>query len=342
MNLKELSELLGISQTTVSRALNGYPEVSEATRRRVESAAREHNYRPNRGASSLATGRSMTIGHIFPASTKDELISPIFGDFIAGASEIYRSNGYEMLFSLVSEGDEDEMYKSLLRRGAVDGIVVQGPTENDERISILNEIGLPFIVHGRSTKMSEDYSWVDVNNRRAFQRATDFLLDLGHERIGLVNGLKHMDFAKRRFSGYQNALSARGVDVDPAFVRSSDMTELHGYQSAREMLQFETPPTAILAASMISAIGVRRAVQDAGLSVGSDVSIVTYDDEMSYLRNGQDVPIFTAIRSPVREAGRIVADALLRRIKDPSAPHEHIQLEAELVLGQSTGPAPRP
>ena len=106
------------------------------------------------------------------------------------------------------------------------------------------------------------------------------------------------------------------------------------------MLALSDPPTAILAASMISAIGVRRAIEEAGLTIGKDVSVITHDDELSYLRNGQDVPIFTATRSSVHQAGRVLAEMLLRRIEDPSAVPEQILLEAELVVGRSTGPAP--
>ena len=341
MNLKELSKLLGISQTTVSRALNGYPEVSENTRRKVMDAAQKYNYSPNRGATSLATGRSMTIGHVLPESTRYELVNPIFADFIAGASEIYKKCGYDLLFSFVKEGDEGDIYRSLLRRGAVDGVVVQAPKINDERIEILQDLGLPFVVHGRSSNADADYSWVDVNNKRAFQRATDFLLDLGHQRIALINGLKTLDFAQRRFIGFQEALSDRGLLVEPNLVRHSEMTEVFGYKAASEMLTCPTPPTAILAASMISAIGVRRAVQDNGLVVGKDISILCHDDELSYLRNGQDVPIFTATRSSVRQAGRSVAQCLMDRIQNPHAPRTEILLEAELVVGSSTGPASR-
>ena len=91
MNLKELSSILGLSQTTVSRALNDYPEVSEATRRRVKEFARKHNYSPNTRAKGLATGRSMAIGHVIPISTQHEIVNPVFADFIAGAGEVYSS-----------------------------------------------------------------------------------------------------------------------------------------------------------------------------------------------------------------------------------------------------------
>lgn len=340
MNLKMLSEVLGLSQTTISRALNGYPEVSEKTRKRVEQAAREHNYSPNRGASTLATGRSMTIGHVLSEATSNELVNPIFGDFIAGASEIYKANKYDMLFSLVKNEEEADIYNSLLRRGVVDGVVLQAPKISDERIKMLDKLGIPFVVHGRSSKSDASYSWVDVNNRSAFRRATEFLLDLGHRRIALINGLTSLDFAQRRYFGYCEALKSRGVEIDSDLVTGSEMTEVYGYMVAKEMLLQRSPPTAILTASMISAIGVRRAVQELGLTLGKQVSIVTHDDELSYLNNGQQIPIFTATRSSVRKAGRIAAQMLIDRIESPNAPKAEVLLEAELVLGASTGPAP--
>lgn len=340
MNLKKLSEKLGLSQTTVSRALNGYPEVNEATRRRVEDAARHYNYSPNKRAIGLATGRSMTIGHVIPSSTQNEMVNPIFGDFVAGALEIYSKRGYDMLFSSVPDKDEVQAYREMKRKGAIDGLVLQAPRISDTRIGALREIGIPFVVHGRSSGVTEPYAWIDVNNKRSFLRATEFLLDLGHVRIALINGLEFMDFAKRRRLGYLEALESRGIAVSQALMRSAEMTEVYGHRVTREMLALENPPTAILAASHISAIGVRRAIEEAGLVMGRDVSVITHDDDLSYLKNGQDVPIFTATRSSVREAGRLCAEMLIRQIENPSDPVQNALLEAELVVGKSTGPAP--
>jgi LacI family transcriptional regulator len=122
---------------------------------------------------------------------------------------------------------------------------------------------------------------------------------------------------------------------------SDEMTEVAGYGAARAMLASANPPTAFLVASMISGLGVRRAVEGAGMTLGRDVSIIIHDDELSYMRNGDDVPIFTATRSSVREAGRLAAEMLLDIIANPgSGPKERL-LEAELIIGQSTGPAPK-
>ena len=119
MNLKQLSSALGLSQTTVSRALNGYPEVSEATRIKVELAAKQHNYNPSSRAKGLATGKALAIGHVIPVSTKHEMVNPIFGDFIAGAGEAYSRNGYEMVLSIVDDQNEESIYRGLKSRRAL-------------------------------------------------------------------------------------------------------------------------------------------------------------------------------------------------------------------------------
>jgi len=340
MNLKQLAEHLGLSQTTVSRALNGYPEVSEATRRRVTDAAEQHNYRPNTRAKGLATGRSLAVGHVIPTSTRHEMVNPIFGDFISGAGETYAAHGYDMVLSMVDDSDQPRVYRELKAKGTVDGLIIHGPSVADERIALLRELGLPFLVHGRASNEAGPYSWLDVNNTSAFERATELLIDLGHRRIALLNGLESMDFALRRRSGFEQAMHGRGLVADPTLMRSQEMTETYGYETARTMLTSQAPPTAFLVSSMIVAIGVRRALEEMGLEMGRDVSLITHDDDLSYLRNGGEVPLFTATRSSVREAGRMAAQMLLDQIASPDKALPTRLLEAPLMHGRSTGPCP--
>jgi len=343
MNLKQLSEKLGLSQTTVSRALNGYPEVSEATRHKVREAAEAYSYRPSTRAKSLATGRSMTIAHVVPVSSKHEMVNPIFADFIAGAGEEYSRAGYDLLLSVVPDSDHERVYRDIATRQVVDGLIVQAPALTDTRIPVLQDLDIPFVVHGRSSGIVGAYNWLDVNNRRAFERATGLLLDLGHRRIALLNGLATMDFAHRRNDGYKRALLERGIAVDPELIAHDEMTENYGFEVARRMLAMSSPPTAFLVSSIIPAIGVRRAVSNAGLVFGRDVSIVIHDDDLSYFRNTGDIPLFTAVRSSVREAGQRSAAMLLEIIRRrqeglrDEAPMQTL-MEAELTIGQSTGP----
>ena len=151
-----------------------------------------------------------------------------------------------------------------------------------------------------------------------------------------------MDFALRRRDGYVTALRDRGLPVTPALMASDEMTETNGYRAARAMLALAAPPSAFLVSSIISGVGVRRAIEDRGLRMGRDISVIIHDDDLGYMRNSgdADVPIFTATRSSVRRAGRLAADMLLSLVAAPESGPLTRLLEAELVLGQSTGPAP--
>ncbi|AUQ98226.1 LacI family DNA-binding transcriptional regulator [Phaeobacter inhibens] len=340
MNLKELAAYLNLSQTTVSRALNGFPEVREATRKRVAAAAEQHNYRPNTRAKALATGRAMAIGHVIPLSSQHEMVNPIFGDFIAGAGESYAAAGYDMVLSLVEDKKQEKAYREMASKRNVDGIVLHAPRMSDPRIGLLREIGLPFAVHGRASDLAGEYCWLDVNNKSAFDRATRFLIDLGHRRICLVNGLESMDFAWRRRAGYEYALEAAGLPLDPALMYAEEMTESYGYRTVVKTQAMVDPPTAYLVSSIIPAMGVRRAIEDSGRQMGREISVITHDDDLSYLRNGDEVPQFTATVSSVQEAGRQLANLLLDQIRNPGQPLPTRLLEAQLTVGRSTGPAP--
>lgn len=343
MNLKDLAATLGLSQTTVSRALNGYPEVSAATRERVLAAAQEHGYRPDSRARSLATGRSMAVGLVIPMSSKQEMVNPIFADFVAGAAETFSGHGYDLVLSLVANADEESVYRAPTTRGRVDGLIMQAPLTGDSRIAVLKQTGLPFVVHGRTSDHDETYAWLDMDNITAFRRATRHLLDLGHRRIALLNGLEAMDFARRRRAGFREALGERGLVEDPDLMTSAAMTMTYGHDEALRMLALPAPPTAFLTSSMLIAMGVQRALGDRGLRMGHDVSVVTHDDGLSYLPNGDPgAPVFTATHSSVREAGQRSAEMLLKMIDNPDCAPLQTYLTSSFVIGPSSGPAPTP
>lgn len=340
MNLRELSERLKLSQTTVSRALNGYPEVNEATRKRVADAAALYNYRPNARAQTLATGRSMSIGHIIPFSQHTEMVNIVFTDFITGAGAVYAQHGFNMTLSVVNDEDVLNAYRDIAEKRVVDGVIVHSPARNDPRIAFLAELRIPFVVHGRASEATTPYSWLDVNNTRAIETGTGYLLDLGHRRIGFINGQERMDFAQRRRRGYEAALASRGIAPDTAIMCSGEMTEPYGHAATLEMLDSDAPPTAFVTSSLVPAMGIRRALQERGLRMGKDVSILCFDDDLSYLPNGLDTPVFTAMRSSVRAAGTRCAEMLMAQIASGSATAMTELWDAQLVIGASTGPCP--
>jgi LacI family transcriptional regulator len=339
MNLKQLAEHLGLSQTTVSRALNGYPEVGAETRRRVNEAAHKLGYRPNPYAMRLATGRANAIGHVLP-SDKALLIDPHFSDFIAGAGDVYSAAGFDVMLHVGGPEAEEAVYRRYAQTGAVDGVVVMGPRLEDWRIDLLKALELPFIVHGRVGSTEAGYAWMDIDNLGAFVAAGQHLTSLGHCSIGLINGPEMMTFATHRRQGYEQALRESGVALNPDVMVSCQMTEENGYREAKRILSLPERPTALMLSSMLLVSGVIRACHELDLAIGSDVSLIAYDDGLPFLAAEGLVPKLSTMRSSIREAGSRVAELLIGMINDPEAPLPHELWPVELIVRGSTGPAP--
>ncbi len=340
MNLKQLAQHLNLSQTTVSRALNGYPEVNAETRRRVDEVARKVGYRPNPHAMRLATGRSHAIGHVLP-SDRMLLIDPHFSDFIAGAGDVYSANGFDVMLHVGGSEDEQTVYRRYAQSGAVDGVVVMGPRLNDWRINLLTELELPFIVHGRAGDAEDGYAWLDIDNRGAFRQATKLFTDLGHRRIGLINGNEAFTFAGHRRQGYEDSLQAAGIRVDPSIMTSDAMTEENGYRQTKRLLASENRPSALLFSSMLFISGAMRAAHELGLRIGSDISLIAHDDGLPFLNAEGLVPSLTTVRSSIRAAGTRVAELLIEMINNPEAAQPHELWNVDLIVRGSTGPAPK-
>jgi LacI family transcriptional regulator len=156
-----------------------------------------------------------------------------------------------------------------------------------------------------------------------------------------LNGLRSLSFAQRRLAGYSRALTVAGISIDDALIGHAEMSDGFGYAETNALLRNPSPPTAILTASILTAMGAARAIADAGLKLGEDVSVITHDDVLSYIRNGEvEAPLFTATTSSIRAAGRHTAEMLLALIDAPNAPPPSVVWDTEFVLGRSTGPAP--
>jgi LacI family transcriptional regulator len=339
MNLKELAAHLHLSQTTVSRALSGYPEVREETRQRIQEAARRFNYRPNPNATRLATGKSHAIGHVLPTD-RSLMIDPHFSEFIAGAGEVYGNKGFDIVLSISGPETEEATYRRYARNSIVDAVVVHGPQKDDRRLELLTSLGLPFIVHGRFEGTQRNYAWLDIDNERAFEQATRLLADLGHRRIGLINGPEIMTFAAHRRRGYEKGLKAKRIAINPDIMTSEAMTEENGYRRMKDFLKSSTRPTAVMCSSMLSASGAIRAIHEVDLAIGSDISLIAHDDALPFLKAEGHSPPLTTTRSSIRAAGTRIAELLLSMIEDPSSNLPNELWVADLIVRGSTGPAP--
>lgn len=329
--LRHLAGQLNLSPTTVSRALNGYPEVGRTTRERVQSAAREMGYSPDRSAQRLAHGRADAYGLVVPSSDR-QLIDPIFAEFMGGVLDYGAKAGIEVTLVPVPPASELEAYRRAATERSVDGFIVSGPRRGgDLRVEALQAAGVPFVVHGR-TGGESGFAWLDIDNRGAFREAGQLLLDHGHRRLALLGGDLAQTFGQERYGGLLEALAAHGLPRSALMVCSGPMTEDMGYSFARQLLATDRAeaPTAIVCSSIYIALGVLRAARAQGLRVPEDLSLITHDDRASYLRAEYFDPPLTATQSSLRAAGREVAAMLRQRVA--GTPPQDLQQEWPVAL----------
>ncbi len=334
MTLKMLADHLCLSPTTVSRALNGYSDVSEQTRNRVEKAANEHGYRPNANARRLATGKSNVIGFAFP-SELNPLADPHFVEFLAGLSEKVSETDYDILLAASKKG-EASIYERFAAKGSVDLVVLSCVDLSEESIVQLKELGLPFIVHGR-TEHCSSYPYLDIDNYSVFYQPTRMLVELGHRDIAILNGQEHLVFALYRQQGWEAALREQGVEPRQDFIRNSEMTAERGYALSRGLLEQKDRPTALVCSSTLLAQGAYKAATELGLSIGKDISITAHDDGLPQASAENMDPPLTVTRSTLRDAGMEIANLAIRQIEGAPLSELQILWNAELIYRSSAG-----
>lgn len=339
VTLKDLARLLNLSQTTVSRALNGYPEVGAATRRRVLEAAEATGYRPNRTAQRLATGRAGSIGFVMPTGDPHHTDLHL-AEFLSGLSQVAVLNDVQLVISPSRREEEAVTFKRLAASGSVDALFLSYIRRNDPRVPLLKALPVPAIVHGRHVGGKPAYPFVDIDNEGAFLNATRLLLQLGHRRIALLNGPEDMAYAIRRHIGMGRALKDHGLVPDEGLCRHAPMTEEGGYRGMMQVLDQAEPPTAVLCSSMLLALGATRAINERGLAVARDVSIIAHDDVFPYLKPENFSTPLTTITSSIRAAGARIAERLIAAAAGcPCGPEQEVW-SADLIVRASTGPVP--
>lgn len=338
MKLKDLADRLGLSQTTVSRALNGYPEVSAATRERVMDAARRFDYRPNASARRLATGRAGAVGAVL-RTDRSQMFDPHYVEFLAGLGERLAEREIDIVLGTSRANDEIASYRRISAGTRVDALILSSPEISDDRIKLLTTLGMPFVLHGRTVDQP-GHAWLDIDNEGGFRHATNHLLDLGHRDIALINGPTKYTFATHRERGFRAALSARGISADASLIGEGLMTDEVGYKLAAAFLARRPRPTAILVSSMMMALGAFRAIRAAGLTLGKDVSMIAHDDVFPFLNADRMVPTMSTTRSSIRSAGNRVAELALEVLSGRAPETIHELWPVELVVRDSTGPVP--
>jgi LacI family transcriptional regulator len=337
MNLKEFADALGLSQTTVSRALSGYPEVKAETRERIAAAAIKHGYHPNRAAIGLATGRAGAIGIVLKAQSE---FGPHMSEFLGGLGSALDDHGVDILVSTVETQDAElAAYRRLAASKRIDAVVLHTPTERDERINILNSLNVPFVLHGR-TLSDVSFNFMDIDNHGAIHQAAKHLIELGHKRIALINGFPRRTFAEHRNRGFRDAHEEGRLRVDDALLGSGEFTDEMGFRLTSGFLNLPEPPTAIIAGSMMSALGAMRAIRMAGLLLGRDMSLIAHDDVFPYISPENMVPKISTTQSSMRAAGARIGEMLLQLIAGKNTEVFNEVWPVDLVIRESTCPPP--
>lgn len=304
--IRDVARAANVGQATVSRVLNSSGYVKPETRERVLQAAKELGFTPNQVARSLVRKRTATVGLVIP-----DITNPFFPAVTRGVEDAASEAGFTVF---LCNTDNDPVMEAQdvkkLRERMVDGLIFVGTTDRHDLVETLITEGVPVVITDRQL-VDLDVDTVLVDNALGALAACRHLVELGHTRIAHAAGHSLTRTGRDRCAGYRMALEEAGLPYDEALVASGDFTLQSGYRVAQILLGRSPRPTAIFAANDLMAMGVLRAVFEAGLSVPDDLSVVGFDDIQLA---GLVKPGLTTVRQPAYEMGRTAMNMLLERI----------------------------
>ena len=327
--MTDVAKAVGVSHQTVSRVLNGHPNVRPATRERVLAAIKELGYQPNLAARALASGRSTQLGLV---TLNTMLLGPVATMY--AVEQAARAAGYSVSVTSVRSIDRRSLSESLARlvQQAVAGVIIIAPVASRDSALATLPPNLPAVVV--EADPLQDISAVTVDQRQGAHLATRHLLGLGHRTVIHVSGPKDWIEAQQRVLGWRTALQEAGAEIPELL--SGDWSAQSGYDAG--LLLADRPEvTAVFAANDNMALGLFRAFSEQGRSVPTDVSVVGFDDnpEAGFL-----TPPLTSVRQDFAEMGRRSVELLLRQANGDADGVEHIRLTPKLILRESTAPPP--
>lgn len=337
--LRDVARRSGISVTQVSRALNDHSDVAEQTRARVRQAADELGYSPNIDARRLKAPHATagSIGLILPSDTL-RFSDPFFGRLLTAIVAEAAQHGFELHLSTpVDPASPIEPYEQALRRNRVDGFVLVRTETTDPRVTFLVERGFPLVAFGRPV-VDRDVPSVEVEPD-SMTPAVRHLVELGHRHLTLLAEPPQYCIGESRVASFARAVGEAGLD--PAEVKTvrAGFREASGYRATEQLLTGPEPPTAILAANDLIALGALQAATDLGVKVPEELSIVGFDD-IDAARLAQ--PPLTTFRHDAEDIARLLVRQLLPSIEARAVVPATSHVGAEFVVRASTGPPPGP
>jgi DNA-binding LacI/PurR family transcriptional regulator len=313
--------------------LNNKKWVSEDCKKRVQAAIKDLKYKPQAHARRLRQKESKIWGILAPHHTK-LIRSPFFADILGGLEEAAAENGYRLLLHPLNETSRAQLsYRSLLGDGSADGMFVLNAWSTDVSIRELAEAHVPFVLLNGKITGQDDLPYVGVDNHKGVRKALEHLVEMGHERIAMINGRMTTTNALERFQSFQETLAEKKLPLDPDWVAEGRYEEMGGYEAARTIFKSVRKPTALLCASDLMALGAMRALKEMGLRVPENVSVVGFDnmEEARYHDPG-----LTTVSFSGHDMGLLGAQKLIQMLEGGVLAKKASLLQAELIVRDST------
>ncbi len=329
----DVARLAGVSRTTVSFVLNNVPgvSISEATRQRVQEAARQLNYHPDSAGRKLASGKACAMGLVLRQNPEQVFADAFLVQVVLGVEQAAAQQGFHVLLKPVAPDDKDG-YARLIQENHVDGIILSGPRQDDEEILHLHSQGVPIVLMGQLPGSHIPY--VDIDAVAGAATAVRHLTENGHRQIGLItNAPLSYTSAQQRRQGYLQALSESGLTPDETLIRQGNYTPASGYEAMQALLARTPLPTAVFVASDVVAMGAIQAIKQAGMRIPEDIAVVGFDDIP--LAAYYDPPL-TTIRLPAFGLGWAAGERLARLIQGESLRRQELLLETQLIVRASS------
>lgn len=328
--LKDIAEIVGVSESTVSRVLNGIPKASEETRKKIFEVARTLNYTPNEVARSLAKQKTHVIGLII-----SDIYNSYFATVTGGIEEIASTYGFSLVISTTGGREKEELkYINILKEKRVDGIIFMSGRMPEVCENALSETGIPTVVVAR--KVKGELPSIHIDNITESYKAVEYLIKLGHQRIAMISGnLVDIESGYNRWFGYKKALSDYDIPYRESYVQEGDFKMVSGKLGMLKILEqkeFEWP-TAVFAASDEMGVGAIKAIKETGFSVPLDISVMGFDNNI--ISRACD-PELTTIGQPARALGKNAMEMLYKVIKGEKLEKKSVYLPCELITRDST------
>ncbi len=329
LTLEDIARMSGVSRSTVSRVINGDPNVHELTRSKVQAIIQSIDFQPNLAARGLAAGHTKVIGLVIPKGVNAIFTDPYFPLVIQGVSAACNARDYSVMLWLAEPEYERKTISQVLYNGLIDGVVVSSMLVNDPLIERLYESKRPFITIGRHPT-NDQINYVDIDNRAGAYQGVSHILRTGHKRVAVINGPHDTIASLDRYQGYLDALRERGIPLIPELVAEGEFSDTTGYLAMKHLLPH--CPDAVFVASDAMAFAAMRAIQEAGLRIPEDVAVVGFDDIPAAATSK---PPLTTVRQPIQRTGSIAAELLVDMIEHPDPFPRRIVLPTELVFRSS-------